>query len=1578
MSKRTLLKKWFKRTLRLMAVVVILLLVFLSFLQMPFGKRFLSGLLSKQLSGLSAETIHVGTLSGFVPFAVTIDRVEIEDRQGQWLSIRNLSWQLSPFELPFGRLSFLSLGAERINLSALPQSSVAEENPETASSILEIPAWLMVKKFTIDRIDVDEEVYGQSASLMVSGSLIHTHSNNGITLSMDVHDLQHSDIKVAFVAEKKDQSLVLNVSLHDGIYLPERLNTSDPILIELSGAGRIVSWAAELGFSIGDEQIGRVAIEYEEDNALRLKSIDAIRLTNESFPSFVSDLLGPETSLEAMVDLTQFASEPSGSLSLLSSTSELNVSGSFNIEEQSVNGDVTLTHLHPSRFSDAFEADEDHSIKLMIELRGPIKEVRTRVTAWSTEEKVMEGDVGITTSSPFAIRGNIKASAHTGLWSEKFQTIFSDDIEMFLDLNYDQESDHVVVQEFDLSTTWAKFSVAGSSTWKEKTIDGTVNASINNPDRLIDFLGIDLGGQATLSAELHGTASDFHTTSHVTVKDFEVANVRISNIELEIEAQGKDWRNAFETPVSLHLEGSSESIQINEQTQPRIEFVADGLIPSIEQLIVDEFSLHDKNTNVFGKANVNLQSRETVVHIGARSNDIAAVMSLFDSEISGRFEAALQLKSEAGAWHGALNMQLDEPDGLTGGLSELAGQRVQADIQGTFLDDVITINSADLDGQYAQLTGTGRYELESREATMHGKITVPDLGVLNPENNTVLSGHAMADVTVHSLAEQFDVRINVNAGELRLNEHEIETAQVLIEIDGESSNGEGITHVFLTHSGAIIEAESSFQFDSNRIVVPKFLITDRSNVIQGNAEIAYADSTGRVSINALMPDLSSLEPFIGMPLQGSIDGNAEFEGSGDTDSFSGLFNIDDFSTSVLTAGLITASWKLDDLLTSPQGHLNVSGSEIELEQIALQKFEVSGNLNGGISEVEIEVTGELDHDIPWNLSAYTKLYTEEMRIDLDRLHGNVDQYPFQLEDSTSISFSDQRILLSSTKLRVADGTIETEGVWSENLLDAQSQWKSIPLSILESFGIPIAQGNVDGKIDLSGTPEAPHGEMSIQIYDFRTHDMMHQPDLPAVFASFEISLSNDILTIDSTFDASVNNTAKIQLTVPAKISLTPLKVEESTTEDWSGSIHYNLDIDLLPALLNWDRSKLTGQIEGDFDIHGSTEYPRLKGKTTLKNGKFEHADMGGVVKNISIELVADGNTLEIRKATATDDAGGRLTAEGELQLLPDEQFPFHFDTEVTNMSIVYQDDITSSVNGSIGIAGDLDGMEIVGDLRLGPTTIILRPDESTTVVELAVLERNGDIVNSFQSEFVEPQSNPVRLNISITVPGRAFVLATDMRTEWQGQFTIGGTTLAPTLQGELQIVQGYIAILGRRFTIEGSKSVVIFDRDTSQPMPYFNITANASREGIVARVSLRGSQEEMTMELTSDPVMPMDEILSLILFGRTVTQITPVQALQLARAAARFSGSAKGLPFFSGPSRIKGIDTFDVKMGEEAPVVGVGKYLADGVFLEIEQGAGAESSRARVEIDLLPTLKLQTSVGGNSQGGIGLFWKRDY
>lgn len=45
-----------------------------------------------------------------------------------------------------------------------------------------------------------------------------------------------------------------------------------------------------------------------------------------------------------------------------------------------------------------------------------------------------------------------------------------------------------------------------------------------------------------------------------------------------------------------------------------------------------------------------------------------------------------------------------------------------------------------------------------------------------------------------------------------------------------------------------------------------------------------------------------------------------------------------------------------------------------------------------------------------------------------------------------------------------------------------------------------------------------------------------------------------------------------------------------------------------------------------------------------------------------------------------------------------------------------------------------------------------------------------------------------------------------------------------------------------------------------------------------------------------------------------------------------------------------------------------GKYLRDGVYLEVEKGVGPESGKSSVEVEMTPNITLETEVGENAQG----------
>ena len=76
---------------------------------------------------------------------------------------------------------------------------------------------------------------------------------------------------------------------------------------------------------------------------------------------------------------------------------------------------------------------------------------------------------------------------------------------------------------------------------------------------------------------------------------------------------------------------------------------------------------------------------------------------------------------------------------------------------------------------------------------------------------------------------------------------------------------------------------------------------------------------------------------------------------------------------------------------------------------------------------------------------------------------------------------------------------------------------------------------------------------------------------------------------------------------------------------------------------------------------------------------------------------------------------------------------------------------------------------------------------------------------------------------------------------------------------------------------------------------------------------------------------------------------------------------------------LTGLDDIRINSNEDGETtVGAGKYLTDEVYLEFESGSGDNNSAANLEIELTPSITLESQIGEDSQAGAGVFWEWDY
>lgn len=152
---------------------------------------------------------------------------------------------------------------------------------------------------------------------------------------------------------------------------------------------------------------------------------------------------------------------------------------------------------------------------------------------------------------------------------------------------------------------------------------------------------------------------------------------------------------------------------------------------------------------------------------------------------------------------------------------------------------------------------------------------------------------------------------------------------------------------------------------------------------------------------------------------------------------------------------------------------------------------------------------------------------------------------------------------------------------------------------------------------------------------------------------------------------------------------------------------------------------------------------------------------------------------------------------------------------------------------------------------------------------------------------------------------------------------------------------------------------------------------------VIANIS--GTNEDIKVSLSAEPALPDDEILAFIIFGKAVQNITPVEAIQLATAVQTLRGGSNAIDPIGSARDILKVDTLSIESdttdsGESGMNVGMGKYLNENVYLEVERTPNPTHPwRGSLEIELTPNISLESSAGGsNGLEGAEIKWKKDY
>ena len=429
-----------------------------------------------------------------------------------------------------------------------------------------------------------------------------------------------------------------------------------------------------------------------------------------------------------------------------------------------------------------------------------------------------------------------------------------------------------------------------------------------------------------------------------------------------------------------------------------------------------------------------------------------------------------------------------------------------------------------------------------------------------------------------------------------------------------------------------------------------------------------------------------------------------------------------------------------------------------------------------------------------------------------------------------------------------------------------------------------------------------------------------------------------------------------------------------------GALHAHLryagPADALWRLAAIDAFDLTGPVGVAADMAGSIDAPVLTGAVVSHALRAQSAISGSDIRAIDLVGSFNGAQLSLARFTGTTPGGGRIAGSGSIDFsdATSERPKLDLRLGATNADLVNRPEMGATISGPMRIVSDGISGTIAGRLHIDKARWVLgRMTAVQALPTITVVERNtrADIAPP------PPRGAPWKLLIDAGAASRIDVHGMGLESEWQTDLKLRGDTANPQVYGSADVIRGSYEFAGKRFDL--TRGRIRFNGELPID-PQLDIVATGDANDISATITIAGSSQRPQITFASTPALPEEELLSRILFGSSIAQISAPEAVQLAAALAALRGGA-GIDPINRLRGAIGLDRLRVLSADptinRGTAIAVGKYLGRRFFIElVTDGHGYSASS--VEFRLTRWLSLLGTLSTVYDDALTLKLSKDY
>jgi translocation and assembly module TamB len=432
-----------------------------------------------------------------------------------------------------------------------------------------------------------------------------------------------------------------------------------------------------------------------------------------------------------------------------------------------------------------------------------------------------------------------------------------------------------------------------------------------------------------------------------------------------------------------------------------------------------------------------------------------------------------------------------------------------------------------------------------------------------------------------------------------------------------------------------------------------------------------------------------------------------------------------------------------------------------------------------------------------------------------------------------------------------------------------------------------------------------------------------------------------------------------------------------------GGIRYNGPAEALFSLVGQTGQTLSGPLGVAADFSCRLSDPCLRGVVRGKGLTYLNQKYGTRLTEMNLAGGFEGSRLQIETLDAKA-GNGAISASGTIGLAADAGYPMDIAITLQRARLARSDALSASATGQLRLTKVAGQTALLsGQLRLPETRYKIVREGAASVPRLTGVsfKPGRERVRITGNEPAAPMAgvfDAVRLDIDMTAPEKLYVSGMGLESEWSARFTVRGTSAAPSLVGNVTLVRGTLGFAGRSFDLE--EGAVEF---TGGPVndPRLRLSASEDVEDVLVRVNIGGRATDPQITFSSVPGLPQDEIMSRILFGSSIANLSAIQAVQLATSLNSLRATGGGLNPLGKLRSAAGIDRLRILGADEATgrgtALAAGQYITDDIYVELITDARGFTA-TQLEIAITSWLSLLSEASGSGLSSVNVRVRKNY